>query len=886
MVTARSGAGGGGAGRTIGVISPLVGGFYFGGIIAGVTRAAARQGMRVVAVQTFPTRLARERHQPPSVPGEASALNSMDAVVVVTDAMAPERLRELLDSGRPVVLVGSEDPGLGVPVLHPDNAGGARAAVDHLVAHGHKRIGFVGDLEQSDIRERHAGWLAALNDHGITPEEDWFVSAPGNTVPAGADAAEAFLRAGAPTTALLAATDLAAIGMIRGLQRGGSVVPRDQAVIGFDHTQGGARLTPRLATVDPHHDRVGELAVAHALALLRGNPTPPLHVPATLIALESCGCPRAAAAGRAPGDPAEGTEAALALRRVAATAFAGPVMTRRGRTSVAPETAWADVVLTVLDSAAERGTPPSSATLRRLRDLTAAMEPYPETLEQCVAAVRDLEQEVAGLRPEGPRRAAHRKAVTDVLLALAQGCQRPAAAREAAMERQLSEQYEVDVDIAAGRGGARNLTWIPGGGRTSACLGLWTGRTTPSGSREIEVAGALARSGTLARSIGRKMPAEQFPPTPLLRAEPIDGSTLVFVVPVTSPERDWGLLAVTGRLDPRMLHSRERHQHWGALLALALDEEERLAQLQARLAELEVTNSQNEARAVAREANDERQRLWLSTLQHAVWDWDVAHGSVHWSEHCAELFGADPAHLTNSPSEWLDRVHPDDRVALSALLAAQLGGANGPLRIEHRLRRDSGEYRWVYVEAVTVADEAGVPARLLGALLDITDRKEHEIALVGGVLRDSGTGLPNRASVLDRLGTVLGRAHRGHSDAALGVLRVVATLPARRDTDGPTDGPAATAAAVQALAQRLEAEARHGDVVGHLDETTLACVLLDTADESGAGRLAAILDDLPGQLRRGLAVGVISSVLPYDDPIDAVHAAEAMAAQDVPGVVR
>lgn len=881
MGTARSGAGSGSVGRTIGVVSPLVGGFYFGGIIAGATRAAARAGMRVVAVQTFPTRLARERHQPPPLPGAPGALAAMDAVVVVTDAVEADRLHELLGGDRPVVLVGSDDPGPGAPVLHPDNRGGARAAVDHLVAHGHTRIGFVGDLEQSDIRERHEGWLAALAAHGITPEDDWFHHAPGNTVPGGSDAADSLVRAGSPTTAVLAATDLAAIGFLRGLQRAGVVLPRDQAVIGFDHTEGGSRVTPRLSTVDPHHDRVGELAVAHVLAQLRGDPRPALHVPTTLVALESCGCARASTTGRVP-PPEPGTPATTALRRVAATAFAGPVMVRRARGSHTLETAWTDTVLTVLDSAAERGTPPSSATLRRLRDLTAAMEPYPETLEQCVVAVRDLEEEVACLLPEGPRRTAHRRAVTDVLLSLAQGCQRPASAREAAMERTISEQYEVDVDVAGARGGARSLTWLPGGGRTSACLGLWTGRTTASGSREIEVAGALARSGTLARSVGRRVPAEQFPPPPLLRSEPLDGSTLVFVVPVTSPERDWGLLAVTGRLDPRMLHSRERHQHWGALLALALDEEERLAGLTGRLTELEEASTADAAAAAEREAAGERHRLWLAALQHAMWDWDVARGSVHWSPRCAALLGVAPEDLTDSPSEWLDRVHPDDRVALSALLAAQLGGSAGPMRIEHRVRHASGAYRWVLCDAVTVTDDAGVPARLLGALVDVTERKERELALVAGVLREPGTGLPNRAAVLDRLGTVVGRAHRGEADAALAVLRAVGPGPARRDTDDPDDaGPSATSA----LAERLEAMARHGDVVGHLGPGTLACAFLDRED-SGAARLAAMLDELPGQQRRLFAVGVVPSVLPFGDPADAVRAAEAVAVQDVPWLSR
>lgn len=313
-----------------------------------------------------------------------------------------------------------------------------------------------------------------------------------------------------------------------------------------------------------------------------------------------------------------------------------------------------------------------------------------------------------------------------------------------------------------------------------------------------------------------------------------------------------------------------------------LDEEERLAGTRERLASLEEVSASAEALAAERQAADERQQLWLTALQHAVWDWDVARGTVHWSARCAELFGVSPEELTDSPAEWVNRVHPEDRVALSALLAAQLGGASGPLRIEHRVQHAPGEYRWVLCEALTLTDDAGVPARLLGALVDVTERKERELALVAGVLRDPTSGLPNRASVLDRLGTVVTRAHRGEADAAVAVLRALPGVMGREDD--PADG--GPAGAARALGERLEAVAQHGDVVGHLGRDVLACAFVDLPGQTGAARLAAVLEDLPGQQRRTFAVGTLPSVRPFDDPADAVRAAEAVAARDVPGVAR
>ena len=89
------------AGRVIGVVSPLIGGFYFGSVVAGVTRAAARAGMRVVAVQTFAGRLAREKHHSSALPGDRGGLGVMDGIVVITEALdpvrAPSKCRTLAD---------------------------------------------------------------------------------------------------------------------------------------------------------------------------------------------------------------------------------------------------------------------------------------------------------------------------------------------------------------------------------------------------------------------------------------------------------------------------------------------------------------------------------------------------------------------------------------------------------------------------------------------------------------------------------------------------------------------------------------------------------------------------------------------------------------------
>ena len=157
--------------RTIGVLSPVVGGFYFGALIAGVARAARAAGHRVVAVQTYPAGLDRERYPDESILDAPVALGAVDGLVVVGKALRSDRLASVQQWGLPLVLVSEEPQSGDDAVVLPDNLGGVRAAVEHLLGHGHTAIGFVGCLTQRDMRERFAAYRATLADHGIEPPD-------------------------------------------------------------------------------------------------------------------------------------------------------------------------------------------------------------------------------------------------------------------------------------------------------------------------------------------------------------------------------------------------------------------------------------------------------------------------------------------------------------------------------------------------------------------------------------------------------------------------------------------------------------------------------------------------------------------------------------------
>ena len=273
--------------------------------------------------------------------------------------------------------------------------------------------------------------------------------------------------------------------------------------------------------------------------------------------------------------------------------------------------------------------------------------------------------------------------------------------------------------------------------------------------------------------------ASQFPPTALTRAGTVGSNELTFVVPVTFGGSDWGLLAIDGTVETRATSARDRFNHWAALLAVALDQERLLANLREQRRALEQAAARERSLADTVRASEERYALASMAAHDGTWDWDVSAGTVYYSPRWKQTLGYADDVIGDSPGEWLERVHPADRDELSASIASQLAGAGSPLELEHRVRTSSGDYRWMLCRAVTVLDDAGCPARLVGALVDVTERKEAEIALQRDALRDPETGLVNRLLFLDRLGAAVLRTRRSPGyDCALALVRVL---------DGPTD---------------------------------------------------------------------------------------------------
>jgi two-component system cell cycle sensor histidine kinase/response regulator CckA len=124
--------------------------------------------------------------------------------------------------------------------------------------------------------------------------------------------------------------------------------------------------------------------------------------------------------------------------------------------------------------------------------------------------------------------------------------------------------------------------------------------------------------------------------------------------------------------------------------------------------------------------NEERLNLALSAAHMGVWEWDIATDAVFWSEECQQIIGESA--LDNTQDGFYRLIHPDDveRVRMETTAAMQ---SRDPLTMEYRLVRPDKRVIWIFDRGQTIFDAAGKPVRMVGALVDITARKQAELAL-------------------------------------------------------------------------------------------------------------------------------------------------------------
>lgn len=280
--------------RTVAVVVPWVTRWFFAAVVEGAEEVLRERGYDLLLYNLAGDEGARHRVF------ETSLLTKrVDAVLVLSLKPSPDEIARLDKLGRPVTVVGADVPGWAT--VRIDDEAAARTATRHLLELGHRRIAYIGGavdgvLDFTAPAARLTGFRAAIAEAGLAPDDT--LEADGLfTVTGGMRAAEELLSRSDRPTAVFAASDEMAFGVLRAARLRGLRVPEDLSVIGIDDHEMSAIFD--LTTVaQPVRDQ-GRVAAQQVLAALTAQHWVPEQVvlPTRLVIRRTTAPPRSTPGG-------------------------------------------------------------------------------------------------------------------------------------------------------------------------------------------------------------------------------------------------------------------------------------------------------------------------------------------------------------------------------------------------------------------------------------------------------------------------------------------------------------------------------------------------------------------------------------------------------------
>jgi LacI family transcriptional regulator len=194
-----------------------------------------------------------------------------------------EDVRRLTASTIPCIGVDVELRGRATGYVMSDNVAGGELAVEHLVALGHRRIATIhGPVSTRPGLDRLRGYRQGLEAAGLAYRDE-YVALGDFYVESGERAAAAMLALREPPTAIVAASDLMAVGALRAAAAAGLRVPEDLSIVGFDDIMLAGHLQPGLTTLRQNKAGLGAAAARAVLDRIAGRADPP---PAVTLPVE------------------------------------------------------------------------------------------------------------------------------------------------------------------------------------------------------------------------------------------------------------------------------------------------------------------------------------------------------------------------------------------------------------------------------------------------------------------------------------------------------------------------------------------------------------------------------------------------------------------------
>jgi DNA-binding LacI/PurR family transcriptional regulator len=261
--------------QTIGLLVDDIANPFFA-TLARAVEDTARLHSFVVLIGSSNDSLSREREVL-----SAFSARRVDGFILVPSAGSHRFLRAQQDLGVKVVCVDRPADNLDADTVLVDNRRGAYLAIRHLMQHGHRRIGYLGDREDIwAVRERYAGFTEALAEDGLTPDPTLVRHGLRGRAEA-AGATVALLRHLDPPTALFTSNDLVTMGAIdsmHGAPDGGLPAVRPVALVGFDEFALADKLSPPVTVVAQDPAAIGATAAQLLFSRINGDDSPPREV--------------------------------------------------------------------------------------------------------------------------------------------------------------------------------------------------------------------------------------------------------------------------------------------------------------------------------------------------------------------------------------------------------------------------------------------------------------------------------------------------------------------------------------------------------------------------------------------------------------------------------
>jgi LacI family repressor for deo operon, udp, cdd, tsx, nupC, and nupG len=284
--------------RTVGIVAPWIDHWYHAGVIEGAEHTLRERGFDAL-LHTFDV----ERSRPGHALDARALRRRVDGVIVVGVALATAELASVERLGVPVVHVGAGVPGR--VLVRIDDEAVARTATEHLLGLGHRVIGHVTASSDAglpaEVRRaasawrRWHGWRTTLADAGIGADDD-LVQADRDGVAGGRASAAALLARRPDVTAVFAASDELAMGVVLAARDRGLRIPADLSVVGVDGHALGELVG--LTTVEQPAAEQGSAAARALLDLVVGRRVASeLIFPTRLVVRTSTGPPRPTPAG-------------------------------------------------------------------------------------------------------------------------------------------------------------------------------------------------------------------------------------------------------------------------------------------------------------------------------------------------------------------------------------------------------------------------------------------------------------------------------------------------------------------------------------------------------------------------------------------------------------